>query len=121
MPMEVAYTVQGSWPFPLDMLRYDDARPATEDDRVAIEHLSGDCAPDRLAIRVPTRIDLIAPRRPATARWESFGWSLPGDIEYAAVKRSQSESLRRRELIDSAREKLTAEEWAALKWMGLKA
>lgn len=65
--------VRGSGEFPLDMLRYDRACPATEADAYAI---SG--APD-----APLRSIYLTRFAPAVgvddnslARWKSFGWTL---------------------------------------------
>lgn len=102
------YTVCGIWPFPLDMLRHDDAHPLSAEDGAMIERLSGDYAPDRAAFK-PVQITLVG-RRPNTARWESFGWSVPSDREHAMVKRWREEEARRQELLQSALAKLTPEE-----------
>ena len=71
----IAYTVEGRWPFPTDMLRRDGAKPASVYEAGLIEGLSGDMGPDdRCALR---RIHLISEDvrgAPLTARWESFGW-----------------------------------------------
>lgn len=115
MPVTQTYTVRGIWPFPLDMLRHDDASPLSVEDREMIERLSGDHAPDRAAFK-KVEITLVGPR-PHTARWESFGWSVPGDLEYAAIKRANAADQRRRALLASARAKLTAEEIEAVAYV----
>lgn len=58
MSQHYRYLVQGRGEFPMDMLRYDEARP--------FHGLS-----EREETRVVT---VIGRRRPTNARWESFGW-----------------------------------------------
>lgn len=78
--MSHTYAVTGRWPFPIDMLRYDDAQAASEADALLIQRLSGEFAPDRDAIRTPTTITLTTERSrfwlgyQSAKRWESFGW-----------------------------------------------
>lgn len=81
----VAYKVRGHWPFPTDMLRHDGSRAATEGDAAMIARLSGDYAPDRAAFR-DVEINLVGPRKPNTARWESFSWAVPTDEMHAMFK-----------------------------------
>lgn len=63
------YTVTGSNRFPLDMLRYDHAWPATQGDVTDI-NLSGNVrsGPDDRAIRIHSN------KAPTVERWASFGW-----------------------------------------------
>lgn len=68
---EHRYVVRGHWPFPLDMLRHDGSRPASDADRTMVERLSGEYAPDRDAF-VDVEIKLVGPSRPNSARWESW-------------------------------------------------
>ncbi|AFU86775.1 hypothetical protein D869_gp139 [Caulobacter phage CcrRogue] len=87
------YTVKGSWPFPTDMLRYDDAKPATVFASETINRLSGDYAPSRESIRDEVEIRLIRIKRglPAIDRWESFGWKVVNgdeDTQYAIAVRN---------------------------------
>jgi len=74
---EVAYRVRGFWPFPVDMLRYDEARAATPADQELIDKLSVE-TPDKLTLtRTAHEINLICPRtvlNPSEARWRSFCW-----------------------------------------------
>lgn len=75
MPMyETKYTVEGVPPIPLDMLRYDGAYPATEQDAgrgglSASEHDG-----------TPVKVELIHRewgagwRGPTSDRWKSFLW-----------------------------------------------
>ena len=66
----IEFTVEGSNLFPVDMLRYDLCRPATEHDSNMIE----------LTFRVntssPYRITLKGLKTPTDARWSSFGWKV---------------------------------------------
>lgn len=73
--------VVGSGAFPTDMLRYERAAPATEDDAHAIDG------------RDPRAVSLVyfvqAPgQAPATARWASFGWRVAwcGDADERAKR-----------------------------------
>jgi hypothetical protein len=109
------YTVRGVWPFPLDMLRHDDSAPASEDDRLVIQRLSGDYAPDAGAFKpVDIKLAMVGSwssfPRPNTKRWKSFGWTVVDDpyAPFEQAERKQSE-LRR-----SALAKLTPEEREAL-------
>lgn len=60
--------------FPLDMLRYDDAAPATAEDAALID-LMKDIESDRSQLPKNVAITLRSPVRaaPHTKRWESFG------------------------------------------------
>jgi hypothetical protein len=108
---DATYVVTGSWPFPLDMLRRDGSRPATKDDRLKIERLSGDHAHDRDDFR-KIEITLIGPNRPDTSRWESFDWAVPGDVEHAFWKGERLRRTREEALMRSALAKLDPEEKA---------
>ena len=70
------YTVQLRYnaEFPLDMLRYDDAAPASKEDQDLID-LMADLSSDRSQLRKNVTINLRSPDRcaPHTQRWESFG------------------------------------------------
>ena len=74
---EISFTVEGSYPFPLDMLRYDSCWPATSVDARAIEEsvaLEG----SRGAVTV--NLHCYRDRKyQATAtkdRWHSFSWEV---------------------------------------------
>lgn len=68
------YVVRGSMAFPIDMLRYDSAWPATERDSHIIEATLR--AENDSAVEV-----VIYARRPLTdGRWASFGWHVRGCI-----------------------------------------
>lgn len=66
------FTVEGSGPFPFDMLRYDQCWPATENDSAKIERTTRRGAHSRAeTIRLASNID-----RTTGARWVSFGWKV---------------------------------------------
>lgn len=71
------YTVRGTWPFPTDMLRYDDAEAASSHDQSVIDRLSGENAPEDMSLeelRRSTTVTLFGLHRPTERRWRSFGW-----------------------------------------------
>lgn len=61
------FTVEGSGPFPWDMLRYDGAWPTTSED---VQKLHGTGR---------RRIHLSSAQGPTHARWASFGWKVVED------------------------------------------
>lgn len=77
------------------MLRHDGSRPASHADRRKIKALSGEFAPDRNSIRNPVEIALVGPNKPNTARWESFQWAVPGDLDYQLVKSLRAQEIER--------------------------
>lgn len=109
----LAYTVRGHWPFPLDMLRHDVSRAASDADQALIDALSGETAPDRDAFQ-DVEINLVGSWRPNTARWESFGWSVPTDTLYAAERQMRQAQAREDQLVADALEKLTVAERLAV-------
>lgn len=60
------YTVSGSGMFPIDMLRYDAAWPATSADVPLI------CSGNR-GLRV---VRIRSAQKPTVGRWASFGWTV---------------------------------------------
>lgn len=114
------YAVTGRWPFPPDMLRYDDARPATDADLALVERLSGEVSPDGPDADAVQTVNLIMPeagrRRPNAARWESFGWQVPGD-EGRKAERAEAERVAALEAnLRSGLAKLSPEEAEAIRW-----
>jgi hypothetical protein len=71
---EYRYGVRGTWPFPVDMLRYDQCAGATEDDKAAIARLSSDNAEGIEDLRRPVQIQLVGSVKPTERRWRSFCW-----------------------------------------------
>jgi len=73
VPMVVRYRVQGSLPFPIDMLRYDAAWPASETDSNIIT------STHQYENKGLVQVEVRSRRPPTPGRWESFGWLvLPG-------------------------------------------
>jgi hypothetical protein len=114
-PKKVAYTVRGSWPFPIDMLRHDQSVAATPEDRAMIESMSQAHAGAREDFK-DRDIHLLGLNKPNTARWESFGWSVPGDQMHAYMKRERAAAARRDADYQKAMAKLTPAEQEAVKW-----
>lgn len=91
--MERTYVVEGKWPFPLDMLRHDQSRPATAEDQRQIDIISGDATVGIDAVRCLRRIALIMEGgdhingtqegrwAPNQKRWRSFGWEVVEGVE----------------------------------------
>lgn len=73
------FTVQGTGPFPIDMLRYDRCWPASEgSDSVALA-ATFDLRGGGLPYEAPynTRsVCLIGLDQPTEGRWASFGWKV---------------------------------------------
>jgi hypothetical protein len=65
---ENTFCVRGAGPFPLDMLRYECAYPATEADA----NLMGPSHREERTVRLISRMK--GDNDPAAARWRSFGW-----------------------------------------------
>ena len=63
------FIVRGRGPLPFDMLRYDQAWPASEHDAHRCDTLDN----DRRAI---TLVTANASLTPNAARWSSFGWEV---------------------------------------------
>ena len=66
-------TVSGVGLFPIDMLRYDQAIPATEEDANRITRSHDVRAGDRLTQQI---VRLDAYKTPTPGRWTSFGWRI---------------------------------------------
>lgn len=64
------FEVEGWGNFPIDMLRYDNCRPYSEQDSYKIQ----DSYIARSAHRKVKLICFNAFQEPAVGRWESFGW-----------------------------------------------
>lgn len=71
------YTVTGPWrySFAYDMLRYDQAWPASEVEAGKLDALSRE-RPGRVGFSNTWAIQLIGLNYPTVARWESFGWTV---------------------------------------------
>jgi hypothetical protein len=64
----MTFAVVGAGMFPVDMLRYDKAWPASESDSRLISNSFTD--------PVQHRIELRSLKEPTPARWRSFGWTV---------------------------------------------
>lgn len=113
MQTEQSYTVKGCWPFPLDMLRHDGSRAATGEDQEIINRLTSDFAPDRLVFK-EVEINLVGPRKPNTARWESFSWAVPSDTDHIFFKEAAKRDREEKALFEVALSKLSDEERAVV-------
>lgn len=78
-PERQFFFVQGSYPFPFDMLRYDSAFPVRESpdsallSRISNPHAEGDFG----TVRIMLASD--SPNAPNVERWASFTWvAIPG-------------------------------------------
>lgn len=73
------YSVSGDRSFPIDMLRYDAAWPASEaDSREIVSSMDVGRTTDRRVVLLHEDRDLKW--QPSGARWQSFGWRL-GTVE----------------------------------------
>jgi hypothetical protein len=63
------FVMRGSLGFPIDMLRYDSAWPASESDANAITRSVAHAGSDG-----PVDIEIYMRQYPTVARWRSFGW-----------------------------------------------
>jgi hypothetical protein len=81
------FVVEGSGSFPLDMLRYDSACPATEEDSaIAQQHT------ERRRVALVSR--RVNDNFPTEARWRSFGWNVVGTYpERYEAERARSADL----------------------------
>lgn len=111
--MEIRYVVKGRWPFPVDMLRRDGSRAATPEDQAIIDSLCEEYAPGKSALE-EVEISLVGPNEPNTARWESFSWSVPGDVLHAFVKAERIRLDAEETLVRKALAKLDPEERAVI-------
>ena len=82
----VTFTVEGHFPFPLDMLRYDQCYPANETETARMDgaispfretnNIAG--APHRITLARAVNLSQRDAKRwqPTHGRWESFGWKV---------------------------------------------
>lgn len=75
---ERTYKVSGKWPFPLDMLRYDESHPTSSEDTILIVQLSGEHCPNDISLNDRHEISLATGSRysPNKERWKSFSWEV---------------------------------------------
>lgn len=73
----IIYTVRGTGPFPVDMLRYDGSSPYSEQDSNRV--VSSLCTIEQLQYRrviVLIKYNGYSRWTPNAAKWESFGWEV---------------------------------------------
>jgi len=109
MAKSYTYIVTGRWPFPLDMLRRDGSQAATPEEQEKIDRYSEISSPDPTDTN-DVEIALVGPNPPLTARWESFGWKVPGDYAHALGKEAKSRQKEEEAIWQGALEKLTDRE-----------
>ena len=68
IPRTYTFTVKGSGPFPIDMLRYDLCYPKSEQDSYRLEKTF------QPRDRSDHVVRLVSAKAPTEARWGSFGW-----------------------------------------------
>lgn len=68
--------VEGNYPFPIDMLRYDAVWPRTETDSYNISR-SFHYAEAKMTVEVIRNAE--SSWKPTYGRWESFGWKVISD------------------------------------------
>lgn len=77
MRFEHRFKVWGKTAFPIDMLRYDNCRPATVQDSAKIAR-SQKQAPGELVFVELFSVTTDKNWRPAADRWREFGWVVCG-------------------------------------------
>lgn len=99
---DIYYTVQGSWPFPLDMLRYDGAKAASPEDQELIDLYSAPAAESRQLMSEKVSIRLVMPDAgywtPNAGRWMSFGWAALEYIDRVPIVAPAGPAMTTREL-----------------------
>ncbi len=78
------FTVWGTAPFPIDMLRYDCCWPASPADSLAIERSVGNRDSQSVVVRLMSRVHRRH-WRPATDRWRTFGWRITDYSRVGAI------------------------------------
>lgn len=79
MTQILEYTVTGSGPFPIDMLRYDSAWPKSEMDSHLVSMTrdnEGYFRPRTVTLETWNSPDRAPIARVTPERWESFGWKV---------------------------------------------
>lgn len=67
-------TFSGRFAFPIDMLRYDNCFPASQEAAGRIVESLSSVTRDQFEVRVAQHTDKKNGARWTVARWESFGW-----------------------------------------------
>ena len=76
----VKFTVEGTFPFPVDMLRYDRCYPADSESAINITY-SNNHESGGLQVTLIARVE-SKQWKPTEGRWQSFGWKV---VEYHPV------------------------------------
>lgn len=71
------FTVTGTFPFPLDMLRYDTCYPADHESVVAIEESIQRVNYRTYTVKLRSRVSA-----PTQERWHSFQWTVDTNIRW---------------------------------------
>jgi hypothetical protein len=75
----IQYKVSGTWPFPFDMLRYDESQASTEEDQLKIDLLDVEnptleIIKRRFVVTLKTNNPKDLSWHPTERRWNSFCW-----------------------------------------------
>ncbi len=71
------FIVEGSWPFPIDMLRHDQAHPATEEDsHKLVRTMDPTLNTGKVTISLGKYHGIKKSPHITEGRWESFGWKV---------------------------------------------
>jgi len=83
------FTVEGSGPFPLDMLRYDQCYPATQQavDQILVSMDETRIIGERRQIELFVAHPIRQHHKLTPERWESFGWTIVDSLEPVPVTR----------------------------------
>jgi hypothetical protein len=79
MARKFRFTVEGRYPFPVDMLRYDGAYPYGPSDVENMTSAIKGVTRGTDTLRPTVQIRLVSDRTPTIDRWTSFGWFVLGD------------------------------------------
>jgi hypothetical protein len=92
---DLHFTVKGRGEFPVDMLRYDEAKPATPGDQALVSSHTDPYTDSSEEITVNLVISGAEFRTPSADRWKTFGWEVLGlsDVEPEAVRVARLQSV----------------------------
>jgi hypothetical protein len=74
------FTVEGSWDFPTDMLRYDHCYPVDTDSALEISRCRR-CEGSYEGRSKNGKVHLMGSNVPTEERWKSFGWLVTSWVE----------------------------------------
>lgn len=84
-PDIIEFVVEGSSPFPIDMLRYDACYPATSADCEIITGYGYDGEKVRVTLKHRVLKNENPQACPERGRWSSFKWQVVGDPRWREV------------------------------------